>query len=162
MGVYAISPNGAMIVGVVVGNPATGQTVQGVGRVDTGADTTLIDPTFVAPLGLIPTGTTPIQGVLGSPTAEPDYIAGVTIPGAGSLAAVGMTADPLRPLGYDVLVGLDILSTGTLRVDWQAGTFALVFGQQSPARPAQRAWVPVLLGALAITAAGVVVGVSQS
>src|SRR5438874_1586134 len=118
----------------VIGDPAaTGAIMQPPqtfnALVDTGAQKTMISASVANTLGLLPQGQIPIQGVGPNVTYHNGYLfhVGFMIPLITPVAVRGQMqvgifiqqdviwgAELPAPVGFDVLLGMDVLSTGSL------------------------------------------------
>jgi hypothetical protein len=141
---FAASPDG-LVVQVLIGlRRSQVQTLRGAGRsvpspvqlrglIDTGADTTSVLDAALAPLGLLPVGSMMVNTASGM-TVVNRYGVSLTIPpppGAPphnlvrhNLQVLGMSS---APLGFEMLVGLDVLAECLLLFDGRAQTFTIAF-----------------------------------
>jgi hypothetical protein len=109
--------------------------------IDTGAQSTMISTNVVRALNLMPIGKRPIQGVGHNVTYHNEYLFRVAflfpvptpgqigVPSARATAAI-YTSKPIHGaeltftgVGFDVLLGMDIISTGSLKIEGN-GTFS--------------------------------------
>jgi hypothetical protein len=88
--------------------------------VDTGASCTCIDPDILSQLNLTPTGAVPMQTptTAGTPVTCSQYDVGLAIPVSGGavfqVRSLGVIESKLKPQGFDVLIGRDVLSRALL------------------------------------------------
>ena len=147
--------SGAALVGVTVIDPSTGDSRSVSGRLDTGADQTLVDHSIVQAVGLVKIGSDSIEGVFGNPQQEGEYLATLDFGGYGAVAEVKVLAAPiLQQLGFPVLVGVDVLGSGTFDYEGLKQRFSLTLGAKSVPRP--RSPLPIIVGIpLAVALGGV-------
>jgi len=114
--------------------------------VDTGATTTMISPRVVAKIGLVPIGKMPFGGISGERWHNA-YLFHVGFAGHPVPLSVVQVPDPdldakwakvhvYKPVikggelpdgtGFDVLLGMDVISTGRLEID-RSGDFSFTF-----------------------------------
>lgn len=106
-----------------------------VALVDTGASCTCIDPDVLAPLGLTPTGTTPMHtpSTGTTPATMKQYDVGLAIFGAGPddppffLPTIAVVESELKAQGIEALLGRDILSSCVLIYNGTMNQFTLAF-----------------------------------
>ncbi len=114
---------------VSVVNPVNGLTINGTARIDTGADITVISPNIASAIGATSTGTIQVVGVTGDATDEDSYQLDVDLGSSGYVSGDTVISDnDMSSLGVDVLIGIDVLSTGYFEYDGQTGTFSLQVG----------------------------------
>lgn len=112
--------------------------------IDTGAQKTMISANVVSTVGLVPIGKIAVQGVGPSVAYHNAYafhvafIVAFTVPGqmvtpgAAVSTAVHFNLTPIHgaeipsTLGFDVLLGMDVLATGSLKIEGN-GTFSFSF-----------------------------------
>jgi aspartyl protease len=113
--------------------------------VDTGAQKTMISTNVVNTLRLTPRGQIPVQGIGPNVTYHNGYLFHVafTLPIAGPAAPVNLPAGQMQVLicinpvqiygaelpvgiGFDVLLGMDVLSSGSLKIEG-SGHFSFSF-----------------------------------
>ncbi|MCH7484735.1 MAG: retroviral-like aspartic protease family protein [Chloroflexi bacterium] len=80
---------------------------------DTGATNSVISRAVIDACGLAPTGMTRVHGVHGSAEAE-TYLVNIALPNMVIFSAVRVTKGDIG--GVDVLVGMDIISSGDFSV----------------------------------------------
>jgi hypothetical protein len=103
--------------------------------VDTGASCTCVDPSFMAKLGLTPTGSVPVNtpSTGGTPHVAHQYDAGLIVPGALQdhtpliFPTIAIVSAELLVQGIDALIGRDILSNCVLNYNGTAGYFTLAY-----------------------------------
>lgn len=117
-----------------IGKPSPAM-VAGSFLIDTGASHTVMDPGLIAPLGLTPTGSTPIHTPstgAGSLTCD-EYDVLLHIPAAGPfgfghiIEAMPVIIADLRSQGIDGLIGRDVLAKCILIMNGPAGRATLAF-----------------------------------
>jgi hypothetical protein len=109
--------------------------VTGTFLIDTGASGTCVDPNFVAPLGLIPTGSVTIQtpSTNGSGHVCHQYDVSLIIPNGNPAAnplvidAMPIMETALRSQGIDGLIGRDVLSLCSFHAHGPFGMFVLSY-----------------------------------
>jgi len=147
--------SGAAVVGFSVLDPATGTGGEGIARVDSGADRSLIDTGLIASAGLAPSGTLTIVGIDGQPQDLPVYVLDLDLGTHGVVKGVQFVGDNLQKiLGYDALIGVDVLKTGLFVYQGYANTFELQAGMVGYATPAVPTW-PLYVGLGLVIAGGV-------
>lgn len=140
----SIGPAGplvTMVVGVSIprqtamkaaGLPVPGY-VSGTFLLDTGASCTCVDPALVAPLGLVPTGSVPIQTPSTAGTLHHCNQYDVAIflangsAGGFFIDAIPVIETHLASQGIDGLIGRDILDRCTLIYNGSAKTLSLAY-----------------------------------
>ena len=103
--------------------------------IDTGASNTCVDPTFVAPLGLQPTGSVTYQtpSTNGVPQSCFLYDVGLVIPRARPsdtpmfVPAMPVMETALKSQGIDGLLGRDVLERCVLIANGPIGQFVLCY-----------------------------------
>ena len=109
--------------------------VMGTFLIDTGASGTCVDPDYVLPLGLVPTGSVSIQtpSTNGSGHICHQYDVSLLIPN-GNQAAAPLVIDAmpimetvLRPQGIDGLIGRDVLSLCSFNAHGPFNLFVLSY-----------------------------------
>lgn len=107
--------------------------VTGTFLLDTGASCTCIDPTLALPLGLVPTGSVPIQtpSTAGAVHTCNQYDVSIFIP-AGDVGGFFIDAIPviethLSSQGIDGLIGRDILNRCTIVYNGTACSLCLAY-----------------------------------
>jgi len=100
--------------------------------IDTGASGTAIDENAIKPLGLTPTGSTQIHtpSTRGTAATCPTYDVAVGIYHSVSpllIATVPVIASDFTGMGFDALVGRDVLQRCLFLYDGVAGTFTIGF-----------------------------------
>ena len=154
--------SGAAVVGFSVLDPATGTGGEGIARVDSGADRSLIDTGLIASAGLAPSGTLTIVGIDGQPQDLPVYVLDLDLGPHGLVKGVRFVGDNLqKPLGYDALIGVDVLRTGLFVYQGYADTFELQAGMAGYVPPAVPTW-PLYVGIGLVLAGGVGVVVAAT
>ena len=143
------------MVPVVLTDPYTGRAHHGIARVDTGADRTVVALDVLHRMGTPPRGTVTLIGVTGTPEEKPVYLLTVTVPGAGTVGPTEVVGDDMAGIGYDALIGTDLLSTGVLIYDGMSGQYELFLGCTSAHRIGA-AKTLVLAGLAGAGAAGLV------
>lgn len=128
-----LGPEGAIVVPVAITDPATGRVHRGIARVDTGADRTVVAIRVMREMGIAPRGHVTLIGVTGAPEQKPVYRIGIAVPGSGSAGVIDAVGDDMAGLGYDALIGVDVLRTGVLIYDGASESFELILGAFSPA-----------------------------
>ena len=103
------------------------------GLIDTGADTTSVSDAAIQPLGLLPVGSMMVQ-TAGGMAVVSRFAVSLTIPAPPggpsqdlvrhNLQILGMAG---TPLGFDVLIGLDMLAECLFLFDGRARTFTIAF-----------------------------------
>jgi len=147
--------SGAAVVGFSVLDPATGTGGEGIARVDSGADRSLIDTGLIASAGLAPSGTLTIVGIDGQPQDLPVYVLDLDLGTHGVVKGVQFVGDNLQKiLGYDALIGVDVLKTGLFVYEGYMNTFELQAGMVGYATPAVPTW-PLYVGLGLVIAGGV-------
>jgi hypothetical protein len=153
----SISPSGALVIPVRVVNPATGLSATGRFRIDTGDDVTLIDPALARAVGALAAGSSGVIGVGGGIEQDPQYVLDLDLGDAGYVAGVQCIGQSVAALGYDGLLGDNVLDLGLLVRDGPAGQFTLVVGPPSPARQSALG-TDIAVAAVALGVAAVVAG----
>lgn len=117
---------------LIAANQPVPAIVKGTFLLDTGASGTCVDATFIAQLGLQPTGTVPIMTPsTGSGVHHCDqYDVSLYIPGNATgqghlIPAVPIIATHLQNQGIDGLIGRDVLDNCTLIYNGTAKMFTL-------------------------------------
>jgi hypothetical protein len=102
------------------------------GLIDTGADMTSVADSALAPLGLVPIGSVFVNTASGR-TIVNRYAVSVTLlgPAAGAPGFIRHNTEVLgmavAPVGFDVLIGMDLLAECLLIFDGRAAKFTLAF-----------------------------------
>ena len=105
--------------------------VKGLALVDTGASCSCMDPSIFSSLGLTPTGSvlvyTPSTGTTPHNADQYDVslLIPLVVPISRRFSSLPVTASNLAHYGFQALIGRDILMTGLLIYDGQAGIFTL-------------------------------------
>jgi hypothetical protein len=101
--------------------------------IDTGASGTCVDTTLLAPLGLTPTGSVPVQtpSTNGVPVQCPQYDVMLIIPGAGGVPltfqAFPVLCTDFSTQGISGLIGRDVLALCSLFYNGVTGQYNLSF-----------------------------------
>ncbi len=82
---------------------------------DTGATNSVITTKVVEELGLAPSGMANVSGILGS-GMQNTYLVSIYLPSSVSFREVNVTECPSITGGYDVIIGMDIITTGDFSV----------------------------------------------
>lgn len=109
--------------------------VNGVFLIDTGAQTTVVDPEFVSPLALTPTGVIMMEtpSTAGAPVPCSQYDVTMVIMAQEKIdpplviPAIPVTEASLRSQGIDGLIGRDVLSRCAFFINGKSGSFTLTF-----------------------------------
>lgn len=119
---------------IVAANQQVPPAITGTFLLDTGASGTCVDATFIAQLGLQPTGTVPIMTPsTGTGVHHCDqFDVSLFIPGATQgqghlIPAVPIIATHLKNQGIDGLIGRDVLDNCTLIYNGSAKFFTLAY-----------------------------------
>lgn len=103
------------------------------GVIDTGADVTSVSDAALAPLGLVPVGPVLVNTPGGHAIVNRYNVSLTIVDPAGApspgivfpnLTVLGLNA---APIGFDVLIGLDVLAHCLLLADGRRGVFTLAF-----------------------------------
>ena len=101
--------------------------------IDTGTDTTSIVDAALAPLGIVPIGKI-FANTAGGLALVNRYAISLVIPDPSGVARNNLVLPNLEvlgmahvPIGFDVLIGLDVLSECLVLIDGRAGRFTLAF-----------------------------------
>lgn len=78
---------------------------------DTGATRSVISPTVVAALGLVPVGVANVFHAGGDGTS-PTYLVNFVLPMGVTVSGAIVTQSPLELQGFDVLIGMDVITLG--------------------------------------------------
>jgi hypothetical protein len=151
-----LASDGSMLVVVRVYNPATGRSASGTFRIDTGDDTTIVDPLILGAIGAMPIGSQTIEGVDGQPVTDNLYRVDLDLGASGYVPGVTVVGQDLSGLGLAGLIGDNLLAQGVLVRDGPAGTFSLTVAPPIPTASnvgATVAALAALAGGVAIVAA---------
>jgi hypothetical protein len=95
---------------------------------DTGATHSVITQAVADACGLSPTGTTLVQHVEGSAQAE-TYLINIGLPNGVGYSGIRVTKG--KPVGGDILIGMDVISTGDFSVTNFGGITKFTFRHPS-------------------------------
>jgi hypothetical protein len=145
-------PNGAMLMPIRLVNPANGEAVYGLGRIDTGADLALLDPRLATAIGAPDFGSGRVEGIDGTPLTDPLYQIDLDLSASGFIPEVTWIGQPLSAqFGFDALLGCNVLDEGVLVRDGPGGSFSFIVTAYPAPPPAQLPVVTVLaVGAMLI------------
>lgn len=122
--------NGMATVNFNIINPANGLKSSGVARIDTGADRSLFDARLIGAVGATQIDSIQIIGILGVPIEEPVYMVDINLGDMGYFPNAMVVANDtlLNTVGYDALLGIDVLKSGIFIYDGATSSFDLMVG----------------------------------
>lgn len=110
-------------------NPAPpSQTVKALW--DTGATRSVVSPDVAATLTLTPVGVANVQHAGGCGTS-PTYLVNFVLPNKFGIMGALVTESPLRIQGFDVLIGMDVITLGDMSISHVSGETCMSFRMPS-------------------------------
>lgn len=127
--------SGAMLTTARLVDPVGGRASYGLFRVDTGDDIVIANPHVIQSAGATATGQMQVEGIDGRPLAVPIYTLDVDLGPMGYVQGVTVLGLDISALGYQGLIGDNLLDHGVLVRDGPGKAWSFTAAGYRPSPP---------------------------
>ncbi len=153
----SVDSSGFATVGFRAVNPISGVASQpSIGLIDSGDQRAVVSPALISSIGAMPYGTSQIIGFDGQPVGANLYMVDLDFGSGGYVPSVIVASYSISGLGFDALIGVNILRTGVFTYNGPKGTFTFDVGRtNAPAITSPTTYAAVGLIALGLAGIGI-------